>query len=983
MIATTTIQRNDRNEKAVKGQPEHHDINGMPKEEHGADSGLPLFLERSEAKAPASPPPVQRQPLEEEQETDVLPKLNVGAPDDEYEREADQVAETVMGMPNSSPLSTKNEEDEQPGEAGIIRSQSATPHFLQRSFAECGEENQGYIRRLTAVQKKSKDTFAIPEKVAKTLQTASGGSYLPKHVRSNIEAVLDSDLSHVKVFSDNEANKAAQSINAKAFAHKNRIYLGKGQSVNDVRLMAHEAAHVAQQHNKGSIVQRSVPFDLTLKEISAEEASDLTMEELRIEIQKLKNMFKGSHPGASYDTVSWNIGILENELADKKLELETARKDYRPVYEGFLVAAEDSYGNLLIRYSDGTTITVSAWKEKFRLAQLPKPSTGHAGFKFSMKEYLDPIKRYYPAPIYREDAAGFHDQLKLLKKPTDSLNDAELVLRLEQINKVMKKIGDTEPVYPHLFDESARILKILKKKAEELEEKVKAVRDDPEHVDNMISKLDMYVEATIDPGKFVDFVYVKITYMNGMILWLSLTFSDEKEVWKMKETKGQHRFLYIPRKIPSELRPDTAPHIFGWFYHTYPYVYGERVQKFLKDSELFKQVSFQFSEILSMNLMGLNPYWAAIFLGYEGISGERVFHPGEKVPTWERILNIATLAAPFVLKRLKFRRPKMPEITAGEIPAKEAKMPVRIEKGKLVNTKNRRELIIDDQGIIRYRNTKSICRSCNPDYYELKAGRWRKKPGVELPTSKKSGKKGEFGQIAGKKAVPYNPEVPATRLGMDTSRLSQFGPYTNSEAAVQRILRKKSLNGIKGQLAEEVVNSVGTSEAAKIKPKFTEKGSTVKYFRGDEVAAPAPKQKSAGAQRADITDGIVAEIYSEGGAEKLYIHRIYEVKSGSGSAQKLSAQVGWDMERIKELGISVKVTKPGGGYVWKEFAPQDISMVPRSSQASVAKGYVPSGVKAPKGLLTEQYQAFELPGISELDLYEAALMILRQKRGGG
>jgi hypothetical protein len=547
----------------------------------------------------------------------------------------------------------------------------------------------------------------------------------------------------------------------------------------------------------------------------------------------------------------------------------------------------------------------------------------------------------------------------------------------------MNKVGDTEPVYPHLFDESAQILKILKKKAKELEEKVKAVREDPEHVDNLISKLDMYVEATIDPGRFVDFVYVKITYMNGMILWLSLTYSHEKEVWKMKETKGQHSFLYMPRKIPSEMRPDTAPKIFGWFYHTYPYVYGKRVQKFLQDAELFRQISFQFSEILSMNLMGLNPYWAAIFLGYEGISGERVFHPGEKVPAWERILNIATLAAPVVLKRLKFRRSKMPEVRAGEIPAKTAKMPVRIEKGKLVNTTNKRELIIDKQGIIRYRSTKRICRSCNPDYYELKGGRWRKKPEVELPSKPKRGKKVDFSEIADKKAVPYNPETPATRLGLDSSKLAQFGPYTNSEAAVQRLLRKKSLNGIKGQLAEEVVNTIGTSEAAKIKPKFTEKGSTIKYFRGDEVAAPAPKHKSAGAQRADITDGIVAEVYTEGGAEKLYIHRFYEVKSGSASAQKLGTQVGWDMERIKELGVSIKLPKPGGGYVWKEFAPQQISMVPRSSQASVAKGYVPSGVKAPKGGLTEQYQALELPGISEQDLHKAALMILRQRKSGG
>jgi len=728
-------------------------------------------------------------------------------------------------------------------------------------------------------------------------------------------------------------------------------------------------------------------IDYSKIRITAGEASVMTQEELQGELNKLKMYFKQEAPlTALYDVISKNIHILEEKLANRKLELETARKGYKSIYDGFMVAVQDNFGNLLIRNKDGTTFTISSWKEKLRLTTLPKAKSGLAGpgvvgFKFSIKKYLDPIKRYYPDPIYRIDAPKFHNQLILLKKAPDSMNYAEINQRLQQINSVFEKIVDTEPVYPHLLKESSILIDIVKKRAKEIKEKTEAIRKNPQHVDNNIAKLEMFVAGFTRPNTMVDFVYVKVTYKNDRILWLSLTYSHEDKIWKMKESIGQNWLLYFPRTIPSELRIDTAPNIFNWFYRTYPGAYSKRVQRFLQDAELFKQAAFSFSEILSMNLMGLNPYWAAVYLGYEGITGKRVFS-GEEVPTWERILNIAMLAAPVALKKLKFRRTKLPGTPAGEIPAKTPELPVKLEKGRLINTKNKRELFIDNQGIIRYQNTKRICSSCNPDYYHLKGGRWRRRPGIELPAKPKPGKKVDFSKIAGKQAVPYNPEIPATRLGLDTSKLSKFGPYTNSEVAVKRILRKKTLDGIKGQLAEEVVNTIGTSEAAKIKPKFTEKGSTMKFFRGDEVAAPAPKQKSAGAKRADITDGIVAEIYKEGGQEKLYIHRFYEVKSGSASAQKLGVQVGWDMERIMELGISVKVPKPGGGFVWKDFAPRDISMVPRASQSSVAKGFVPTGVKAPKTSLTEQFQAFEIPGITEMDFYEAALMILRQKGGG-
>lgn len=65
-------------------------------EETFAETGVPFFLQRFTASAPPTPP-VQREFDEEEdrKDTPVLQKFTVGAPDDRYEKEADQVADAV------------------------------------------------------------------------------------------------------------------------------------------------------------------------------------------------------------------------------------------------------------------------------------------------------------------------------------------------------------------------------------------------------------------------------------------------------------------------------------------------------------------------------------------------------------------------------------------------------------------------------------------------------------------------------------------------------------------------------------------------------------------------------------------------------------------------------------------------------------------------------------------------------------------------
>ena len=187
----------------------------------------------------------------------IQPKLNLGSPDDEYEQEADQVANKVMRIPVTQAVSTDNVVEDEllntSNSTSTVQRQTSTPLYLQRICTEC-EKEQDDISNVPEVQAKIETGSVVRGggQVADTVQTASGGSAVPDHVKLRTESVLGSDLSHVRVHNDPQANKAAESINAKAFTHKNHIWLGAGQSSNDVGLMAHELTHTVQQGSSKS-----------------------------------------------------------------------------------------------------------------------------------------------------------------------------------------------------------------------------------------------------------------------------------------------------------------------------------------------------------------------------------------------------------------------------------------------------------------------------------------------------------------------------------------------------------------------------------------------------------------------------------------------------------------------------------------------------------------------------------------------------------
>jgi len=82
---------------------------------------------------------------------------------------------------------------------------------------------------------------------ARHMRSRGTGEPLVPSVRERIESTLGVELGGVRVHTDGNAQAAAKALRAKAFTHRNHVFLGPGQSQHDVGLMAHETTHVLQQ----------------------------------------------------------------------------------------------------------------------------------------------------------------------------------------------------------------------------------------------------------------------------------------------------------------------------------------------------------------------------------------------------------------------------------------------------------------------------------------------------------------------------------------------------------------------------------------------------------------------------------------------------------------------------------------------------------------------------------------------------------------
>lgn|GEM_PF-4733440 len=168
----------------------------------------------------------------------VQAKLKIGDQNDQYEKEADKVADSFVDSNTNDHLQNSN----------VIPTQSPQ-RVIQRMCAGCEEEELGHLRR-KAKSIGSPDNQGDSSAIKNSLQ---GGQPIPGSIKSRYQQFFGRDLSHVKIHTGTNAATASQSINAKAFTLGNHIVFDnnefKPQSKQGAHLLAHELTHVLQQRS--------------------------------------------------------------------------------------------------------------------------------------------------------------------------------------------------------------------------------------------------------------------------------------------------------------------------------------------------------------------------------------------------------------------------------------------------------------------------------------------------------------------------------------------------------------------------------------------------------------------------------------------------------------------------------------------------------------------------------------------------------------
>src|SRR5262245_34108235 len=89
------------------------------------------------------------------------------------------------------------------------------------------------------------------KKLESTTITTTGAP-LPVAVKNPLTRSFSVDLTPIRVHTDARAQHTVRSFNTRAFAYGHHIFLGPGESPSDLRLIAHEVAHVVQQ-SRGAV----------------------------------------------------------------------------------------------------------------------------------------------------------------------------------------------------------------------------------------------------------------------------------------------------------------------------------------------------------------------------------------------------------------------------------------------------------------------------------------------------------------------------------------------------------------------------------------------------------------------------------------------------------------------------------------------------------------------------------------------------------
>ena len=177
----------------------------------------------------------------------IQPKLTIGQPNDQYEQEADRVADQVVRASSVQPGVQRKC-------AGCEQEEKISKKPQIQRMDQEEEQNQIQLMSEEELQTRpaTQASEVAPAGVQSSIQQSRGsGSPLPASTRSFMESQIGADFSKVRIHTDSRAQRLSTKLNAQAFATGNDIYFNKGKFNPDTQsgkhLLAHELTHTVQQ----------------------------------------------------------------------------------------------------------------------------------------------------------------------------------------------------------------------------------------------------------------------------------------------------------------------------------------------------------------------------------------------------------------------------------------------------------------------------------------------------------------------------------------------------------------------------------------------------------------------------------------------------------------------------------------------------------------------------------------------------------------
>ncbi len=165
-------------------------------------------------------------------------KLTVSQPGDQYEQEADWVANQIMRMARPEPKINLD---------GI-----GSQDIMQRKCAACDQEDeeqtQEVVVQTKSLQRSTDGSVQAENNIESQLNSSKGGgSPLSNEVRGFMEPRFGNTFDNVRVHTDSNAVQMNTALGAQAFTYGSDVYFGAGKSPGNNELTAHELTHVVQQ----------------------------------------------------------------------------------------------------------------------------------------------------------------------------------------------------------------------------------------------------------------------------------------------------------------------------------------------------------------------------------------------------------------------------------------------------------------------------------------------------------------------------------------------------------------------------------------------------------------------------------------------------------------------------------------------------------------------------------------------------------------